>query len=135
MSPSLLRLLVFKNIQRFLKDLTSFRCQDGYQIAGDRKSIFNIWYNKFKFYWGVMLHNNVSQQAVVNSQRIALGVSLKLWYLGCEDIDECTGGATKCHKHAICTNFAVIRTIIIITLETRSSKGSHPFYKFLYISK
>ena len=75
-----------------------------------------------------MLHNNVSQQAVVNSQRIALGVSLKLSYLGCEDIDECTGGATKCHKHAICTNFAVIITIIIKTLETRSSKGSHPFY-------
>ena len=79
--------------------------------------------NRFR---GVLLHNLCcAKQAVVNSQRIALGVSLKLTYLGCEDIDECTGGATKCHKHAICTNFAVI--ITIITLEMRNSKGSHPF--------
>ena len=92
----------FKNLvipflkKRFLKILSSFRCQDGYQVADNRKSIR------------------------IN-RRIAFGVLLKFKYLGCEDIDECASG-NKCHKHGICTNFAVcyINRIFIRTSRERS---------------
>lgn len=107
MSPSLLYLLVFKNLQRFLKDLTSFRCQDGYQIAGDRKSIVNIWYYKFKFYWGVIIHNNVAQQAVVNKNRTRRVVEIiifRMWrhwwvHRGCNKMSQ------TCNLYKFCGNY------------------------------